>query len=67
MKAEGGELVAVEALLRWRHPDLGLVSPADFIPLAEDTGLIVPIGEWVLRSACEHHRRWCEAGGHRCT
>jgi len=63
MKAEGGELVAVEALLRWRHPDLGLVSPADFIPLAEDTGLIVPIGEWVLRSACEHHRRWCEAGG----
>ena len=63
MKAEGGELVAVEALLRWRHPDLGLVSPADFIPPAEDTGLIVPIGEWVLRSACEHHRRWCEAGG----
>ncbi len=63
MGAEGGELVAVEALLRWRHPDLGLVSPADFIPLAEDTGLIVPIGEWVLRSACEHHRRWCEAGG----
>ncbi len=63
VNAEDASLVAVEALLRWQHPDLDLVSPADFIPLAEDTGLIVPIGEWVLRSACERHREWREAGG----
>ena len=58
-----GRPEAVEALLRWQHPDLDLVSPADFIPLAEDTGLIVPIGEWVLRNACERHREWRESGG----
>lgn len=63
--AADGRLVAAEALLRWQHPDLDLVPPADFIPLAEDTGLIVPIGEWVLRSACEHHRAWRDAGGAR--
>ena len=63
VNAADGSLVAAEALLRWQHPDLDLVSPADFIPLAEDTGLIVPIGEWVLRSACERHRAWREAGG----
>ena len=59
---ETGTVVAAEALLRWCHPELDLVSPADFIPLAEETGLIVPIGEWVLRNACEHHRAWREAG-----
>ncbi|WP_341646770.1 EAL domain-containing protein [Thauera sp. SDU_THAU2] len=60
VRADTGEPVAVEALLRWQHPELGLVSPADFISLAEETGLIVPIGEWVLRHACLCHRRWRE-------
>lgn len=55
-----GRITAFEALLRWHHPVRGLVSPADFIPLAEDTGLIIPIGEWVIREACRVASGWPE-------
>jgi diguanylate cyclase (GGDEF)-like protein len=59
---DAGQIVGTEALLRWRHPDWGLTLPADFLRVAEDTGLIVPLGDWVLRTACAQHQAWKKAG-----
>lgn len=62
MDLRTNKMIGVEALVRWQHPDRGLVSPAHFIALAEETGLIVPLGEWVLREACRQQKDWLSRG-----
>jgi diguanylate cyclase len=57
-----GKVIGMEALVRWRHPQRGLVNPVDFIPLAEETALIIPLGQWVLREACRQNKAWQDQG-----
>ena len=59
---QDGQVTGAEALIRWRHPEMGMISPAEFIPVAEDSGLILPIGEWVLRTAIQQMKSWMDAG-----
>lgn len=62
VEASSGRIIGAEALVRWKHPELGLIPPDNFIPLAEETGLILQIGEWVMRTACEQAKRWHDEG-----
>jgi EAL domain-containing protein (putative c-di-GMP-specific phosphodiesterase class I) len=57
-----GQIESAEALMRWKHPELGIISPTEFIPIAESRGLIIPLGAWVLRGVCQQIRRWRDAG-----
>jgi diguanylate cyclase (GGDEF)-like protein len=60
--ATRNEVIGMEALLRWNHPDTGIIGPTRFIPMLEETGLIIPVGKWVLRTACEQNQSWIRAG-----
>ena len=62
VELDGGKVIGCEALIRWTHPDRGLISPLEFIPAAEQTGLILPIGEWALQTACRQTQAWHAAG-----
>ena len=62
VRVKGGRIIGVEALVRWRHPNRGVLAPACFLPVAETSGLIGPLNEWVLREACKQGRRWLDAG-----
>jgi PAS domain S-box-containing protein len=62
IRASTGQILGVEALIRWKHPELGMIPPNQFIPVAEETGLVVQIGDWVLRRACRQNQAWREQG-----
>ena len=59
---ETNEIFGMEALVRWKHPDLGIISPGKFIPLAEETGLIIPLGEWILQESMNQTKKWQDEG-----
>jgi Amt family ammonium transporter len=66
VNVQSGDLQGFEALVRWNHPSRGMLGPMEFIPLAEETGLIIPLGRWVLREACERMARWCHNNENTC-